>query len=123
MKLAICACEGGLDSRVDQRFGRCPGFVIVDPEKEEQIEFLRNDNAAASGGAGPQSAALLSESGVEAVALGNIGPNAVIALEAAGIAVYTGIEGTVRETMHKFRDGKLQPVKEATVSPHFGLKD
>ena len=122
MKLAICARGEGLDAQVDQRFGRCACFMIVDTESGEAVETLRNESAGASGGAGPQSAQMLSQHDVEAVVLGNVGPNAATALNAAGIDIYTGIEGTVRETLQKFREGKLPAVAEATVSPHFGMR-
>lgn len=122
LKLAICARDRGLEAAVDRRFGRCACFVIVDPDSGEVVESVLNENAGAGGGAGPQSAQLLSECGVDAVVLGNVGPNAAAALEAAGIKIYTGIEGTVQQTLQKFKDGALQPAAGATVSPHFGMR-
>ncbi len=122
MKLAICAEGEGLKAKVDQRFGRCPYFVIVDSENREKTVSISNSNAEASGGAGPQAAQLLAGLGVEAVALGNVGPNAVAALEAAKIDAYSGIAGTVEETLEQFRAGKLVPISEATVSSHAGMR-
>lgn len=52
MKLAICARGEGLDSQVDQRFGRCACFVIVDPDKEKVIEFARRPGAGFRRGGG-----------------------------------------------------------------------
>ena len=123
MKLAVCAQGEGLAAEVDQRFGRCPFFVIVDPEKGELIDSVRNAGADAAGGAGPQAAQRLAGLGVEAVALGNVGPNAAMALEAAKIKICTGVEGTVETTMQKFKEGRLSTVSEATVSPHSGMKE
>lgn len=123
MKLAVCARGEGIEAQVDQRFGRCACFVIVDTESGEEVESLRNENAGAVGGAGPQSAQLLSRRDVKAVALGNVGPNASLALKASGIKVYTGVEGTVGETLQKYREGKLKILSEPNVSPHAGLKD
>jgi len=122
MKLAVCAQGEGLAAEVDQRFGRCQFFVIVDPEKGELIDSVRNAGVDAAGGAGPQAAQQLAGLGVEAVALGNVGPNAAMALEAAKIKIYTGLEGTVETTMQKFREGRLSKVSEATVPPHSGMK-
>lgn len=121
MKLAICARGESLSAEVDQRFGRCPFFVIVDPEKNELIDSVRNSSAEASGGAGPQAAQLLSGLGVEAVALGNVGPNAATALAAAKIKIYSGVEGTVEKTMQKFNEGNMSIISDATVSPHSGM--
>lgn len=122
MKLAISARGEGLEADVDQRFGRCPFFVIVDTDTEQVVESVKNSNATAAGGAGPQSAQLLSDKGVEAVALGNVGPNAAVALNAAGIKIFSGINGTVNETVQNFKAGKLVSVDQATVTSHHGMK-
>jgi len=107
MKLAICSQGEGLEADVDLRFGRCSYFVIVDTLTKEVIGSLANSGQDMSGGAGPQAAQLLSNSDVEAIALGNVGPKAATALEASRIKVYTGVEGTVGQTLQKFLDGKL----------------
>ena len=122
MKLAICAQGEDLSSPVDQRFGRCPYFVILDPESGEIIKSMPNSSANASGGAGTQTARLLFSEKVDAVAVGNIGPNAATALEAAGIQVYSGIEGTVEEALNRYTQGKLTLISGSTVDSHFGSK-
>ena len=121
VKLAICAQGEGLEAPVDQRFGRCPCFVIVDSETGELVKSLPNSAMTAAGGAGPQSARQLSQEGVEAVAVGHVGPNAAAALKAAGIAIYGGVAGTVRQTWRQFHEGKLPAVDEATVDSHHGM--
>ena len=121
MKLAICSKGEGLSAQVDERFGRCPYFVIVDTEREDQVVSIQNTNVDAAGGAGPQAAQLLAGVGADAVALGNVGPNAVEALKAAKILVYSGIAGTVASAVQSFKDGKLIPLSEATVKSHSGM--
>ena len=121
MKLAICTQGEGLEAQVDQRFGRCPYFVIVDAETGELVKSMPNSGMTAAGGAGPQSARQLSQEGVEAVALGHVGPNAAAALKAAGISVYGGVTGTVGETWQQYHDGKLPAIDEATVDSHHGM--
>lgn len=121
MKLAICAQGKGLEAEVDQRFGRCAYFVIVDTESGKVIDSVSNGSVEASGGAGPQSAQQLSGLGVGAVALSNIGPNAATALQAAKIEVHSGVEGTVNATLQKFLKGNMTPVSGATVSSHAGM--
>ncbi len=120
MKLAICAQGEDLTSPVDQRFGRCPYFVILDSDSGEIIKSIPNSGALASGGAGTQTARLLFSEKVEAVLVGNVGPNAVTALKAAGIKIYSGIAGTVEETFNRLSQGKLTLVSDATVDSHFG---
>lgn len=122
MKLAICAGGEGSEAMVDHRFGRCPYFVIVDSESGQVLESVRNRNADAAGGAGPQSAQLLSEHGVGAVILGSVGPNAATALDAAGIKAYSGVEGTVEETFRKYMSGDLKAMAGATVPSHHGMR-
>ncbi|MEW6244667.1 MAG: NifB/NifX family molybdenum-iron cluster-binding protein [Bacillota bacterium] len=121
MKLAVCARAEGPDAPVDDRFGRCPYFVITDLESGE-VKSLLNDGVGASGGAGPQAASLLSENGVDAVVVGNIGPNAVRVLEASGIRVYSGLKDTVKETVEKYKKGELTSVSNPSVPSHFGLR-
>ena len=77
-----CAGGKGLDAPVDQRFGRCAYFVFIDSEQLTHLESGTNGNAAAAGGAGPQSVRILADREVEAVLLGNVGPNAAAALQA-----------------------------------------
>ncbi len=122
MNLAVCAQGEGLEAQVDQRFGRCPYFVIVNSETGELLKSVPNSGAAAAGGAGPQSARQLSQEEVEAVAVGHVGPNAAAALKAAGISVYGGVAGTVGETWQQYRDGKLSAIDEPTVDSHHGMR-
>jgi predicted Fe-Mo cluster-binding NifX family protein len=121
VRLAICASDEGINAEVDQRFGRCKYFVIVDSDTGEIIEVVPNENAVAFGGAGPRSAQLLAEKSVDAVLLGNVGPNAANALEAAKIMVFSGIEGTVGSTLEKFKSGSLVQISEATGPSHQGM--
>lgn len=120
MKLAVCAQGEGLEAQTDLRFGRCSYFVLVDPEEDIVIASISNENADAAGGAGPQSARLLSSHDVDAVVVGNVGPKAGQALQAAGIAVYTGIEGKVEDTVRKYREVGLKPLSGASVPSHPG---
>lgn len=123
MKVAICAKGKGLDAEVDQRFGRCSYFVIVDPDSCLKLDAIPNKSAESAGGAGPQAVRQLSSLGVEAVILGNLGPNAATALEAANIRAYSGAEGTVEQAMQKLREKKLFPLSEANVSSHAGMRE
>jgi len=63
----------------------------------------------------------LASQGVEAVITGNCGPNAVQTLLAAGVELFGGQTGTVREVVERFKNGHLKPTSEATVDSHFGM--
>lgn len=121
MKLAITSQGKTLDAQLDPRLGRCQYFVIVDTDTD-QFEACENASRSATGGAGVQTAQFLADNGVEAVVTGNVGPNAMRALQAAGIKVYTVGPCQVREALSRFKQGQLQPVQNATVGSHFGMR-
>lgn len=118
MKVAVTAAGEGLESPVDQRFGRAAAMVIVDSENMRPLEHIDNsENAAAAGGAGISAAQAVVSKGVKAVLTGRVGPNAFRALSQAGVSVYCGAAGTVRDSVEAFLAGKLARSDEATASP------
>jgi len=120
MKLGVSAVSGNLDAQVDPRFGRCRFFVIVD---SETMNFTAVSNAAtvAMHGAGIQAAQMMVNKGVQVVLTGNVGPNAFRTLSAAGIKIVTGISGTVKDVVEKYKRGELKEVSSPTVSGHSGM--
>lgn len=120
MKIAITMTGTGLDDPIDQRFGRCSMFLLVDPETMN-VETIDNRSAEARGGAGIQAAQQLAQSGVEAVITGNIGPNAFRTLQAANIETYVGASGTARDALKRYESGGLEKATEASVGSHFGM--
>ncbi|NPV71434.1 MAG: NifB/NifX family molybdenum-iron cluster-binding protein [Firmicutes bacterium] len=119
MKVAVPAQGKGMDSQVDPRFGRCLYFVVVDTETMRH-ESLPNPGVDAPGGAGMKTAQALVQAGVSAVIVGNVGPNAISALQAARIDAYSGVSGTVAEAVEAYKGGNLAPITGPTVSQHFG---
>lgn len=119
MKIAISAAEPGLEAEIDQRFGRCRYFTIVDTDTSE-FESIENGSSMASGGAGTSAGQTLADKNVEAVLTGNCGPNAFNVLNAVGIQVYTGISGKVKDAVERFKSGELQKNTQASVPDHFG---
>jgi predicted Fe-Mo cluster-binding NifX family protein len=120
MKIAISANKPSLDVEVEPRFGRCPYFVIVDPETM-QYEAIENTSAGASGGAGISAAQMMAGKGVEAILTGNCGPNAYQVLSGAGIKVFTGVGGTLLDAIESYQAGKLQAISQPTVGGHAGM--
>jgi predicted Fe-Mo cluster-binding NifX family protein len=119
MKIAITSAGSNLEAQVDPRFGRCQYLLFVDTESL-QFEAVRNPNVAAGGGAGVQTAQMVAAKQVEAVVTGNAGPNAYQTLSAAGVKVYTGATGTVRQAIEAFGRGELQEAAGPSVGSHFG---
>lgn len=120
MKIAVTSTGPTLDDNVEARFGRCPYFLIIDTDTM-QLEAIENPNIALGGGAGIQSAQLMSEKGVMTVLTGNCGPNAFNVFGQAGIQVIVGISGPVRNAVEQFKTGSLSSASAPNVASHFGV--
>jgi len=72
MKIAITSVGNSIDSKIDQRFGRCEYFVIYDTDTGD-IEILPNPNKDATGGAGPASVQLIASRNVQKIISGEFG--------------------------------------------------
>jgi len=120
MKIVISSSGKDLNSQVDPRFGRCAYFLIVDTD-DMSYEVFDNESGALGGGAGIQSAQFVASKGAKAVITGNCGPNAVSTLDAAGIQMFLGNTGTVKEVLENYKNGNLTPAKAANVTDHNGL--
>lgn len=86
------------------------------------FEAISNKSAMSSGGAGIQAAQTIANASVQAVVTGNIGPNAFQTLSAAGIKVYTGANGLVRDAVQKYKNGELSETKSPNVGSHSGMR-
>jgi len=120
MKIAVTSTGPSLDDNVEARFGRCPYFLIIDTDTM-QYEAIENLNIALGGGAGIQSAQLMSEKGVTTVLTGNCGPNAFNVFGQAGIQVIIGVSGVVRNAVEQFKTGAFSSASGPNVASHFGL--
>jgi predicted Fe-Mo cluster-binding NifX family protein/ferredoxin len=120
MKIAVTSTGPTLDDNVEARFGRCAYFLIVDTDTM-RYEAIENPNIALGGGAGIQSAQLMSEKGVTTVLTGNCGPNAFNVFGQAGIQVIVGVSGQVRSAVEQFKAGVFSSVSEPNVGSHFGM--
>jgi len=65
MKIAVCAKGKNIKAEVDDRFGRCENFVIIDTESNE-IEVIENEAKNDAGGAGGKAVRILALRKVEA---------------------------------------------------------
>ena len=120
MRIAVTSSGKGLDSQIDPRFGRCAYFLIVNTE-DMSFEIFDNESGSLGGGAGIQSAQFIASKGARAVITGNCGPNAAHTLSAAGVELYLGNTGNVKEALEQYKSGNLTPTKKADVSDHSGL--
>ena len=120
MKIAVSSTGTDLGSPIDPRFGRCAYFLIVETD-DMSFEACNNENIALGGGAGIQSAQFVSSKGAKVVLTGSCGPNAVQTLAAAGIELFVGRTGTVKEAIEAYKNGALRPTDQANVPDHYGM--
>ena len=120
MKIAVSSSGNDLDSQVDPRFGRCAYFVIVETD-DMGFEAFENGSIALGGGAGIQAAQFVASKGAKAVITGNVGPNAVQTLSAAGVETFVGQSGTVREAMERYTKGEINSTSTPNVADHYGM--
>jgi predicted Fe-Mo cluster-binding NifX family protein len=119
MKVAVSSSGTNLDSQIDPRFGRCAYFVIVNTD-DMSFEAFDNEGIALGGGAGIQSSQFVASKGAGAIITGNIGPNAVQTLSAAGVEIFMGQTGSVREAVERYRRGDIKPEGSPNVTDHYG---
>lgn len=108
VKIAVSTNGPTLDDTVNPRFGRAPGFLIVD---SQTLEFSYLDNGLSqtmSQGAGIQAAQNVAESGATVVLTGYVGPKAFTALEAANVQIGQDVENmSVRKAIEEFNNGNI----------------
>lgn len=119
MKIAVTSTGQNLESDLDPRFGRAQYFVVVDSETMDFEVKENTQNLNLPQGAGIQAGKTVANAGVDAVITGNCGPKAFKVLEAAGIHVVTGINGTVKSVVDKFNAGELAYAGGPNVEGHW----
>jgi len=122
MKIAVSADGDKLHSKVDQRFGRCKYFLIINIEEKEvgTFEAVENQGAIQGHGAGIKASQQIGDLGVEAVITGNLGPNATDVLSQLGIKAYHA-SGIIADVLVDFAEGKLELITEVAPS-HSGIE-
>ena len=120
MRLAITSMGETLESPVDPRFGRARYFVVYDFDND-RWDVVDNASALnAAQGAGIEAAQRVVGTGAEGLATGHCGPKAFAALRAAGITVFVGAAGTIRDVVDRYRRGALEPATVPDVDAHSG---
>jgi predicted Fe-Mo cluster-binding NifX family protein len=119
MKIIVTASGKTLESPVDARLGRAEMFILFDDETEAVEPLDNRMNRDLPQGAGIQAAGAIAESGAKCVITGHCGPKAFRALEAAGIEVYVGAKGTVREALDRYKAGELESASGPNVEGHW----
>ncbi len=105
MKVAFPVQEDqGMESPVHSHFGSARFFVVADTDSLE-AEVLANQDLEHEHDSCQPLAALGTQ--VDAVVAGGIGGGALSKLHAAGVKVFRGLEGSVRENLEMVSAGRL----------------
>ena len=115
MKVAVTSTGTDLNSLVDPRFGRAAYILIVDSETFNHEVLDNKENMNALRGAGIQAACMVSDKGAEVLLTGFCGPKAFKALKAAEIGVVNDADGSVKDAVKAYLDGKLSLSDKANV--------
>ena len=113
MKIAITADGEKLHSKVDQRFGRCPYFIVLDIKDDEvgTFEAIKNEGAIQGHGAGIRAGEQMGELKVDVVITGQLGPNSTNVLKELGIKAYSA-SGVITDVLNDFIKNKLKQINE-----------
>ncbi len=106
MIICLPAERNSENSPVSSSFGRCPFYAFYDTEKDS-FEIVPNPAANAMSGAGIQAAQFIVNRGAKVVLTVNMGPNSGEVLMAAGIKIITGVTGTLREAVERYKRGEF----------------
>jgi predicted Fe-Mo cluster-binding NifX family protein len=119
MRIAFTTSGKDLESPLDARFGRAPGFLVYDVDSGA-AEYIDNQQSLdAAQGAGIQAAETVVRSGAQVVVTGHCGPKAFRVLSAAGVKVYNTDQPTVAAALAAYKAGTLKPAESADVEGHW----
>ncbi|MBU0614459.1 MAG: NifB/NifX family molybdenum-iron cluster-binding protein, partial [Nanoarchaeota archaeon] len=121
MRIVISTDGKDLKSMVDQRFGRCRYFLVVETDGKEvkEVKAVENKGAVQGHGAGIAAAQQVGELKADKIITGNLGPNATQVLEELGIESYQG-SGQAQKAVDELIEGKLNRISQ-TAESHAGM--
>ncbi|WP_129599713.1 NifB/NifX family molybdenum-iron cluster-binding protein [Anaerophilus nitritogenes] len=121
MKICISSLGKEKTSMMDERFGRCQYFFIVDTKTNEQ-KVLVNKGLTATQGAGIAAGQQVVDEKVDVLITGYVGPNAMKVLQGSDVKIYKGKGLEVQKEIEEFEKENLDEIKNAGPA-HFGMKN
>jgi len=123
MRIAFStATEHGLESPISPHFGRCPYYVFVDLDENNEISSVTSIvNEHAQNHAVGQLPAYIKTQGVNVMISGGMGGRAVDFFHQSDVSVATGASGTVQESLDNYLSGNLRgdaPCSESVEHGH-----
>ncbi len=104
MKIALPAGAPDITARVENKMGTAPYLLVIDTDGMT-FEAIKRPPLSAGPGSGIQTVTLVLGMGAKALLLGTISPGIAQTLRKSGIEVVTGVDGTVKDAVEKYRYG------------------
>lgn len=109
--IAIPVSNNSKNPDIDDRFGRCSMFCIINVNNEYRI--IENSGKNLGSGAGAHVVKLLVDGNVNTIISPHIGPKAMTAIKALDLKVFhVGDAKTVAEALELLLSNKLEMVKD-----------
>jgi predicted Fe-Mo cluster-binding NifX family protein len=123
MKIAVSASGKDLKDNVDEKFGRCPYFIVAEIEDKEikGFEAVANTSIEQKTGAGTTAAQLVADMKTDVIITGNMGPRAFEVFSQLDIEVYGAI-GPIEDAIKDFIEGRLKKFDRANGPQNTGTQ-
>lgn len=111
--IILTALKNDMNEKLDPRFGRAAGFMLINSETEESKWLDNEQNINAAQGAGIQAASNVVQNKAKVVITGNVGPKAFQVLNQSGIEVFAGDSNkTLAENLADYKANKLTKIDQ-----------
>lgn len=111
MIIAIPVDEKNENSKVCVSYGRTPYYMFYNTETKV-TEFIDNEAAQVSGGAGIKASQMLVDKGVNVVLTIRCGQNAADVLNAAKVDIFKTKSEIAKDNIEAFEKGELEPLTD-----------
>ena len=116
--------NGGLNDKLDPRFGRCQSFTFVTVNKDQikEVKIVPNPAKQEMGGAGIIASQTVYDEGATEVIVGHLGPNAINSLKSLKLKAFQAPNNdlTIKDVVEMHINGKLNSLDAANVGSHYG---
>ncbi|MEJ2248435.1 MAG: NifB/NifX family molybdenum-iron cluster-binding protein [Candidatus Lokiarchaeota archaeon] len=103
--------NGGLNSRIHPKFGRCESFTFITIEKEKIVEVktILNHTVNLMGGMGVRATQIIRENKATIIIAKRIGPNALESLKILNIKILKAPDSdlTIKEVIRMCKENQL----------------
>ncbi len=127
MKIALPAGTPDITARVENKMGTAPYLLVIDTNNMT-FEAIEGPPLSAGPGSGIQAVTIVLGMGAKTLLVGTISPGIAQTLRKSGIEVITGVSGTVKDAVARYRRGEFsrpdtagQNVETETVSSRMPL--